>query len=155
MSCKTRLIKADWMTGRNCDFKHGIIIIIIIIIIGASHYNNVTMSAMASRIIGIWTVCSVVVQAHIKENIKAPRHWPVGRQSTGDRWIFLAKSQWQGECTHLMTSSCSLGTESMMILDTRAGCRLLIDKPYHQPVNNSTEQLLMHTAIVHEQSLFA
>ena len=33
------------------------------------------------------------VQAHIKENIKAPRHWPLLGESTGDRWNSLAKSQ--------------------------------------------------------------
>ena len=27
------------------------------------------------------------VQANIKENIKAPRHWPLCREFTGDRWI--------------------------------------------------------------------
>ena len=28
-------------------------------------------------------------QAQIKENIKAPRHWPLGWESTVDRWIAL------------------------------------------------------------------
>ena len=28
-----------------------------------------------------------LVHAWIKENIKAPRHWPLWRESTGDRWI--------------------------------------------------------------------
>ena len=27
------------------------------------------------------------VQAHIKENIKAPRHWSLWGESTDDRWI--------------------------------------------------------------------
>ena len=27
------------------------------------------------------------VQAQIKENIKAPRRWPLWREFTGDRWI--------------------------------------------------------------------
>ena len=26
-------------------------------------------------------------RAHIKENIKTPRHWPLSGESTGDRWI--------------------------------------------------------------------
>ena len=32
-------------------------------------------------------------QAQIKENIKAPRHWPLWGTSTGDRWIPRRKSQ--------------------------------------------------------------
>ena len=31
------------------------------------------------------------IQAHIKENIKAPRHWPFWWESTGDLWIPLIK----------------------------------------------------------------
>ena len=31
------------------------------------------------------------VKAHIKENIKAPRHWPLWGESTGDRWIPFTK----------------------------------------------------------------
>ena len=31
------------------------------------------------------------VQAQIKENIKAPRHWPLWGESTGHRWIPLTK----------------------------------------------------------------
>ena len=27
------------------------------------------------------------IQAQIKENIKAPRHWPLCGEVTGDRWI--------------------------------------------------------------------
>ena len=27
------------------------------------------------------------IQTQIKENIKAPRHWPLGGEFTGDRWI--------------------------------------------------------------------
>ena len=36
-----------------------------------SHYNGVMMSGIAQ----------------IKENIKAPRHWPLLGEFTGDRWI--------------------------------------------------------------------
>ena len=42
----------------------------------------------------------------IKENIKAPRHWPLGGEFTGDRWIPRTNGQWRGKCFHLMTSSC-------------------------------------------------
>ena len=33
------------------------------------------------------------VQAHMKENIKAPRHSPLWGETTGIRWLPLAKSQ--------------------------------------------------------------
>ena len=33
------------------------------------------------------------VQAQIKENIKAPRHWPLWGEFTGNRWIPHTKGQ--------------------------------------------------------------
>ena len=45
------------------------------------------------------------VQAEIKENIKAPRHWPLWEEFTSDRWIPRTKGQQRGKCFHLMTSS--------------------------------------------------
>ena len=43
----------------------------------------------------------------IKENIKAPRHWPLWGEFTGHRWIPRTKDQYRGKCPHLMTSSCT------------------------------------------------
>ena len=40
------------------------------------------------------------------KNIKAPRHWPLCREFTGDRWIPRTNGQERGKCFHLMTSSC-------------------------------------------------
>ena len=57
------------------------------------HYSDIIMSVMASQTMGISIVCSTVVQAQIKENIKAPRHWLLWGESTGDRWIALTKGQ--------------------------------------------------------------
>ena len=46
------------------------------------------MSAVASQITGVSIFLpNHVFQAQIKENIKAPRHWPLLGDSTGDRWI--------------------------------------------------------------------
>ena len=39
------------------------------------------------------------------ENIKVPRHWPMGGEFTGDRWIPRTKGQQRGKGFHLMTSS--------------------------------------------------
>ena len=41
----------------------------------------------------------------IKENIKAPHHWPLWGEFTVDRWIPHTKGQQCGKCFHLMTSS--------------------------------------------------
>ena len=44
------------------------------------------MSAKASQITSLTIVYSTV-EAQFKENIKAPRHWPLWGEITGDRWI--------------------------------------------------------------------
>ena len=51
------------------------------------HYSDVIMGAMASQITSITIVYPTFIQAHIKENTKAPRHWPLCEEFTGDRWI--------------------------------------------------------------------
>ena len=43
--------------------------------------------AMASQIISLSIVYSVVHSVQIKENIKAPCQWPFSGEFTGDRWI--------------------------------------------------------------------
>ena len=45
------------------------------------------------------------IRSQIKENIKAPRHWPLCGEFTGDRWIPHTNGQLRGKCFHLMTSS--------------------------------------------------
>ena len=53
----------------------------------AYHYNDVAMGAMASQITSLTIVYSAFIRAQIKENTKAPRHWPLCGEFTGDRWI--------------------------------------------------------------------
>ena len=60
------------------------------------------------------------IRAQFKENIKAPRHWPLCGEFTGDRWIPRTKGQLRGKCFHLMTSSWNLSF-------------LLYTRIYHQP----------------------
>ena len=43
-------------------------------------------------------------KAQIKENIKAPRYWPLWGEFTGDRWIPHTKGKQRGKCFHLMMS---------------------------------------------------
>ena len=47
------------------------------------HNNDVIMSTIASQITSIAIVYSTVYSAQIKENIKAPRHWPLCGEFTG------------------------------------------------------------------------
>ena len=48
------------------------------------------MSAMASQITNL---TQSFIQAQLKENIKAPRLWPLWGEFTGDRWIPRTKGQ--------------------------------------------------------------
>ena len=45
------------------------------------------MDAMASQITSLMIVTQPFMQAQIIENIKAPQHWPLCGEFTGDRWI--------------------------------------------------------------------
>ena len=49
------------------------------------------MGAMASQITASWLFTQAFDQAQIKENIKAPRHWPLWREFIGNRRILRAK----------------------------------------------------------------
>ena len=40
-----------------------------------------------------------------QKNIKAPHHWPLCGEFTGDQWILRANGQLRGKCFHLTTSS--------------------------------------------------
>ena len=46
------------------------------------HYSDAIICAMASRLF-----TQPFVREYIKENIKAPRHWPLQGEFTGYRWI--------------------------------------------------------------------
>ena len=58
-----------------------------------NHHCDVIKSAMASQITGVSIVYSFFFQAQIKEDIQAPRHWPLWGEFTGDRWIRSTKGQ--------------------------------------------------------------
>ena len=51
------------------------------------------MGIIASQITSLTIVHSTVIQAQIKENIKAPRHWFLCGEFTGDRWITRTNDQ--------------------------------------------------------------
>ena len=69
------------------------------------HYSDIIMSAMASQITSFMIVYSIVYSGEIKEDIKAPHHWPLWGEITVDWWIPRANGQWHGKCFHLMASS--------------------------------------------------
>ena len=50
----------------------------VIVVSAVIHHSDVIMSTMASQVKGVSIVYSgAFVHAQMKENIKAPRHWPV------------------------------------------------------------------------------
>ena len=53
------------------------------------------MSTMASQIISLTVIYSTVYsgKGQRKQNIKAPRYWPLWGEFTGDRWIPRTKAQ--------------------------------------------------------------
>ena len=57
------------------------------------HYSDVKMSTIASQSPAFRRFAEPFVQAQIQENIKAPRHWPLWGEFTGDRWTPLTKGQ--------------------------------------------------------------
>ena len=69
------------------------------------HYDDVIMSAIVSQITSLTLVYLTFIRAQIKVNIKAPCHWPLCGEFTGDRWIPRTKGQLRGKCFHMMTSS--------------------------------------------------
>ena len=69
------------------------------------HCNGVIKGAIASQITSLTIVYSSIYSDADKKNIKFPRHWPLCREFTGDRWIPRINGQLRGKCFHLMTSS--------------------------------------------------
>ena len=51
------------------------------------HYGDVIVGAMASQITSLAIVYSTFYSCTDQGNIKSPRHWPLCREFTGDRWI--------------------------------------------------------------------
>ena len=51
------------------------------------YYDDVIMDTMASQIPASPLFTQPFIRVQIKENITAPRHWPLCGEFTGDRWI--------------------------------------------------------------------
>ena len=57
------------------------------VMLEALHYRDVIMNTIASQITSLAIFYSTVIQLEMKENIKAPRYWPLCEEISGDRWI--------------------------------------------------------------------
>ena len=76
--------------------------------------------------------CSTVYSDADQRKIKAPRHWPLCGEFTGDRWIPHTKGQLHGKCFPLMTSSWV--TLMMRLHNVKPLCNIIIN---HQNSNNT------------------
>ena len=56
-------------------------------------YNQLYQTTMESQITNLTIVYSTVYSDADQEIIKAPRHWPLWGEFTGDRWIPRTKGQ--------------------------------------------------------------
>ena len=70
------------------------------------HYGDVVMDTLRLKSPPSTLFTQPFIRVQIKENIKAPRRWPLCGEFTGDRWIPRTMGQWCGKCFHFMTSSC-------------------------------------------------
>ena len=61
------------------------------------HYTDVIMSTMTSQITSLTIVYLTVYSGADQRNIKAPCHWSLCREFTGDRWIPCTKGQLRGK----------------------------------------------------------
>ena len=58
-----------------------------------THYSDVIRMQWHLKLPASRLFTQPFIQAQIKENIKAPRHWPLRGEITGDRWIPRTKGQ--------------------------------------------------------------
>ena len=64
------------------QLNFGIVRLIFLFITVTSSWGRWRLKSPASRLF-----TQPFIQAQINENIKAPRHWPLCGEFTGDRWI--------------------------------------------------------------------
>ena len=97
-----------------------------------------------------------LIQAQIKENIKAPRHWPLCGELTGDRWIPRTKGQYRGMFPFddvIMITTARLYPYPAWLLHLHWGDPTIVSVPVTQPwiprfiineKNNKAWQDLVH-----------
>ena len=62
-------------------------------VITFAHYSEVVITRWRFKSLASRLLIEPFIQAQIKWNIKAPRHWPLWGEFTSDRWIPLTKGQ--------------------------------------------------------------
>ena len=72
--------------------------ITVLIMWGEHKRHNERDGRLKSRVYRLFA--QPFIQTQNKENIKAPRHWPLWGTSTDDRWIPLTKDQWRRKGFH-------------------------------------------------------
>ena len=79
---------------------------------------DVIMGTIASQIISLTIVYSIVYSDAGRRKHQRPRHWPLCGEFTGDRWIPRTNGQLRGKCFHLMTSSwiCWISLQQAILL---------------------------------------
>ena len=82
----------------------------------SKHYDDVIMTTIASQITSLTSVYSTVYsdadQRKHQSSASLAFVWGIHR----DRWIPRTKGQLRGKCFHLMTSSCVLGKDGLLII---------------------------------------
>ena len=68
-----------------------------------NHYDDVTMSTMASQITSLTIIYSIVYSGTDKRKHQTSASLAFVRGIHRDRWIPCTKGQWRGKCFHLMT----------------------------------------------------
>ena len=87
-----------------CLHCHRVHCFALIPILKLAHYSDVIMGPMASQITRLIIVYSALYSGADQGNTKAPRHWPLCVEFTGDRWIHRTNGWSRGKCFHFMTS---------------------------------------------------
>ena len=78
-----------------------------------THYNDVIMTTMASQIISLAVVYSIVYSCADQRTHHSYASLPLVRGIHRDRWIPRTKGQLHGKCFHLMTSSWRYAVSSL------------------------------------------
>ena len=99
------------------------------------HYCDVIMSVASSQITGVLIICSTVSSGADQRNFKAPRHWPLWGESTGDRLVTMMTSLFSDKSTmHQWYEAGITGLQLRINIDWTCYFRTHLCYPYPEPV---------------------
>ena len=104
----------EWATGPTVPSITGDTASVFIISVIWFHYNDVTMSAMASQSTNPTIVYSSVYRGTDRKKQQSSASWLLCGEFTGELWSPHTKGQQRGKCFHLMTSSCLSKTSDLV-----------------------------------------